>query len=365
MALVDDEQVVLGEIVEQGERRLPWRTSIDVHRIVFDAVAVAHLGDHLKVVLRAHTQPLRLEQLPLGLEGLQPNLQFCLDPLHRRAHPFVASHVVRRRKNHDFAVLTDRLACQRIDDGDSIDGVTEHLDARHGLFVCRLNLDRVASHAEVSSTQRHVVAVVLQIDEASQDAALVVVDTSVQLEEGPSIFLRISHAVDAAHGGNNDGVTARQKCCRCRMAQTINFIVDRRVLLDERVARGDVGLWLVVVVVAHEILDSVLRKELLHLLSELGSERLVRSKDQRRTLHLFDRPGDRCRLAATGDAKECLELHPLIDATRQRRDGLRLVTSRLVVADDLEALGGHWRMGSPALGPAGSSVRAHSTHSST
>ena len=85
VALVDDEQEVVGEVVEQGERRLAVVAAVDVHRVVLDAVAVADLAHHLQVVLRAHPQPLRLEQLALGLEPGQPLLQLGLDLDHRLA----------------------------------------------------------------------------------------------------------------------------------------------------------------------------------------------------------------------------------------------------------------------------------------
>jgi hypothetical protein len=49
-------------------------------------------------------------------------------------------------------------------------------------------------------------------------------------------------------------------------------LVDRAVLLDEQVALRDVGLGLVVVVVADEVLDRVLRKELAELAVELRRE---------------------------------------------------------------------------------------------
>ena len=99
VALVDDQQEVLGEVVEQGERRLAVAAPVDVHRVVLDAVAVADLLDHLQVVLRAHPQPLGLEQLAVGLEPRQPLLQLGLDADDRRAHPLVAGDVVGGRED--------------------------------------------------------------------------------------------------------------------------------------------------------------------------------------------------------------------------------------------------------------------------
>ena len=88
-----------GEVVEQGERRLAGAAAVDVHRVVLDAVAVADLLDHLQVVLRAHAQALRLEQLALVLEPRQPLLQLGLDADHRLAHALVAGDVVGGRED--------------------------------------------------------------------------------------------------------------------------------------------------------------------------------------------------------------------------------------------------------------------------
>ena len=47
MTFIDDEQVILREIIEKRERGLTRRTSIDVHGIVLDSVAITHLLHHL------------------------------------------------------------------------------------------------------------------------------------------------------------------------------------------------------------------------------------------------------------------------------------------------------------------------------
>ena len=61
--------------------------------------------------------------------------------------------------------------------------------------------------------------------------------------------------------------------------------IDRGVFLDVDVALGDVGFRLVVVVIADEIVDGVVREERLELAVELRGQRLVVRQDQRRPLH--------------------------------------------------------------------------------
>ena len=62
VALVDDDQRVVRQVVEQRRRRLARRAAGQVPRVVLDAVAVADLLDHLEIEHRPLVQPLRLEQ---------------------------------------------------------------------------------------------------------------------------------------------------------------------------------------------------------------------------------------------------------------------------------------------------------------
>ena len=321
VALVDHHQEVVGEVVEQRERGLAEVAPVDVHRVVLDAVAVADLAHHLEVVLGAHPQPLRLEQLAFLLEPRQALLELGFDLDHRRAHPLVARHVVRGREHHRAIHLRQRLAGQRVDRREAVDRVAEHLDPQHRLLVRGVDLDRVAADAELAATERHVVAVVLQVDEPAQDRPHVVVDADVEVEQLTLVLLGVPHAVDATDRRDDDDVASREQPGGRRMTQAIDLVVDRRVLLDVGVARGDVGLGLVVVVVADEVLDPVVREELAHLLRELRGEALVGGEDQGRTLHLLDRPRDGRRLARTGDAEQRLEAIAAHDALGQLLDG--------------------------------------------
>ena len=81
-------------------------------------------------------------------------------------------------------------------------------------------------------------------------------------------------------------ITSRRERSACVAEWRIRSIcvVDDRVLVDVRVARRDVGLGLVVVVVADEVLDGVLGEELPHLAVELRREGLVGREDQRRAV---------------------------------------------------------------------------------
>ena len=60
--LVDDQQEVLGEVIDENRRRLAGLPPVEMARVVLDPGAVAHLLHHLQVIARALLQSLRLQQ---------------------------------------------------------------------------------------------------------------------------------------------------------------------------------------------------------------------------------------------------------------------------------------------------------------
>ena len=122
------------------------------------------------------------------------------------------------------------------------------------------------------------------------------------------------------------------------MAQALDLIVDRGILLDEGVRLGDVGLGLVVVVVGDEVLDGVARQQLAELGRQLRGERLVGLEHQRRALQLFDEPRGGRALTRTRRTHEDDVLLAIADARSQLTDRLGLITRRRVGGDDLERL---------------------------
>jgi hypothetical protein len=134
-------------------------------------------------------------------------------------------------------------------------------------------------------------------------------------------------------------ITSR-RVSRPEVALPVDLVVDRAVLLDIGVARRDVGLGLVVVVVADEVLDPVVREEVAELVGQLCRQALVGRQHQGRLLHPLDRPRHRGALAGAGDAEQRLEPIAAQDALSQLVDGPRLVAGRLELRDDLERLHG-------------------------
>ena len=68
MALVGEDDGVVGDVLEEGRGRLAGLAPGEVARVVLDAGAGAGRLQHLEVELGALLEPLRLEELALGDE---------------------------------------------------------------------------------------------------------------------------------------------------------------------------------------------------------------------------------------------------------------------------------------------------------
>ncbi len=135
---------------------------------------------------------------------------------------------------------------------------------------------------------------------------------------------------------DDDHVAPLEQGMGRRVAELVDLVVPARVLLDVRVRTGQVRLRLVVVEVAHEVLDRVVREELPELGVELGGQRLVVGQDQGRLLMALDGLGDRERLAGAGRSEQRLVTESPGQSIGQSVDRLGLVAGRLEIGHQLE-----------------------------
>ena len=155
-----------------------------------------------------------------------------------RARSSAVGGVVGRRPDADVLELLVDLAGERVEVLDRLDLVAEEPRAEGRLGVGREHLERLAAHAERAAGEHLVVAPVLDVDELAQD--LVAVDHLALLERDHLgvVLLRRAHAVDARDGGDDDHVPAGEQRAGGGVAQPVDLLVDRGVLLDVQVLRG-------------------------------------------------------------------------------------------------------------------------------
>ena len=337
MRFVDEEDEVLGKVVQQRERRLPRRAAVEVAGIVFDAGAVADLAQHFDVVARALFKALRFKQFSLGLEFVQTIVEVIFNVLDA-AFQFVArGGIVGGGKDHHVGEVAEHVAGDDLHLGDALDLVAEQFDAQR-FFVGRGgdDLHHVAAHAEGTALLLKVVALVLYLHKPAQKLVAVDDHALAQRDGETLVFLRVAQAVDTADRGDDDHVAPLGQPRGGAVAHTVDLVVDGGVLFDEGVRGRDVGLGLVVVVIADEIAHGVFGEKLAELAGQLRRQRLVVGDDQRRAAEVFDDVGHGECLARAGDAQKHLMLEALLHALGQRGDGLRLIARGLIIGVYLE-----------------------------
>ena len=224
---------------------------------------------------------------------------------------------------------------------DLLDLVAEERDPVRGLEVRGLQLDDVALDAEPPAPEQRVVADVLDVDELPQEQVAVELLPHGEVDDPLLVLRRRADPVDARHGGDDDDVPPRHERGARRVAEAVDVVVPRGVLLDVEVGLRDVRLGLVVVVVRDEVLDGVLGEELAELVAELRRERLVVGDHERRPLQLLDQPRHRRRLARPRRPEERLAAVAVAERGGELRDRARLVARGAVGGGDAQV--GHPR----------------------
>ncbi len=132
--------------------------------------------------------------------------------------------------------MSQMVAGEGVHFGDLLHLITEEGNAYDGLLVCGVDLYGVPLHPELPAAERHVISLVLHADELAQYHPLLDAASLLKHQELPLVVLRGSEPVDTRNRRDDDRVPAGQEGCRGRVAKTVYLVVDRRVLLDERVA---------------------------------------------------------------------------------------------------------------------------------
>ena len=228
----------------------------------------------------AHPQPLGLEQLALAAPA-RP----AAPPARPRCSRSRAPCAPGRRRSGwrgrcaARSASRDHLAGQRVQRSRarSISSPKNSMRTASSSYD-RDDLDGVAAHPERAAGEGHVVAGVLDVDEAAAAARRGRPRRRPASVDHPvDVVLRGAEAVDAGHRGDHDDVAAGQQAVGGGVPQPLDLVVDRGVLLDVGVRLRDVRLGLVVVVVRDEVLDGVVGQQLAELVGELRGERLVRA----------------------------------------------------------------------------------------
>ena len=337
VALVHEQQEVVREEVQQGHGGGAGGPVGDDAGVVLDAGAVAQLRHHLHVVLRPLTEPLGLHQLVVVGEVFHLILQLPADLQNGFVHLVLGGDIVAGRVDGHVVQHPVHAAGDRVEVADPVDLVPEELHPDGVVpVVGGVDLHRVPPDPEHVPLKGDVVALVADLHQAAQQLIPVPLGPHPEGHHQVGKIVRLAQAVDAGHGGYYDHVPPLQQGTGGTEPQPVDLVVGGGILGDIGVRMGDIRLWLVVVVVGDEVLHRVVGEELLELRAQLGGQGLVVGQHQRGPLHLLDDLGHGKGLAGSGNAQQHLLLQPVLDALRQRGNGLRLVPGGLIFRYDFK-----------------------------
>ncbi len=246
------------------------------------------------------------------------------------------------RINRQPRILLLHRPKQRVDLRQRFDLVPEQLNPVSQLVVGREDLDHIAAHPERPAPEVHVVPLVEYLHQPPRNILAADPLPFLQQQQHPVVSLRRTQTIDAAHRADNDRVPPLEQRPRRREPQLVQLLVDRRFLLDIEVARRNVRLRLVVVVVAHKVLDRIAGEELLELVIELRRQRLVMRQNQRRPVRLLNDLGHGEGLARPGHPQQHLVPFPRRQPLQQLRNRPRLIPPRLVRRHQLKVHAKHY-----------------------
>ena len=272
---IHKQQVIARHVIQQSGRRLAGQASGEVARVVFDAVAIAHLLDHFEIKARALMDALSLDHASLLLQFRLPPLQLFEDSVDRRGLALGLHHVVALGINRQAGVLLLHRAEEGIDLRERLHFVAEQLDAVGVVIVGGEDLDDVAAHAEGAAPELFLGALVQDFDQLADDVLALDLLSFFQEQQHSVVGFGRAQTVDATDRSHDDAVAALEERARRGQPQLVELVIDGRFFFDVNVARRNVGFGLVIVVVGDEVLDRILREERLELVVELCRQRLV------------------------------------------------------------------------------------------
>jgi len=209
VAFIHHQQEIVREIIQQRGGRGTWFASGQYGRVILNALAHTDFLQHFHVVVGTLLDALRLEQL--ALFGKFFDLLFHLDRNLGKAlfHLFRPDNIMAGREDGDMPHNIFVLTGQRVKLDDTVDLITEKLYP-DGIFIVvgKVDIYGVALDAELVADKVHVVALVLQLDQAAAKHVALHLHTGAQADDHAAVINRIAQRVDAGNAGNDDDIAA-------------------------------------------------------------------------------------------------------------------------------------------------------------
>ena len=224
---------------------------------------------------RTSVQSLAFEQFPFFLKFFQLRVQFAFNLASGVRDSVFRKDVVFGRINIDIVEPLDFFACERVDDRQFFDFVAPQFNPVGEFFVGRPDFNDIAANAEVASRGCNIVSRVLNIAEFPEQVVAINRSTNADGDHHLEVIFGRAQAVDATDAGHDDDIATADQGTGCQQPQPVDFFIDRRIFFDVNVALRNVGFGLIVVVIADEIGNGIVREEVPEFAVELRRQSFV------------------------------------------------------------------------------------------
>ena len=302
MRFVHNHQCVGGQVLKQRGRRITRIPARQITGVVFNALTVAQLANHLEVIQCTLLQTLCLDQLFVFLQLHKPALELFFNMIHSAKHHISRGDVMRFWKNRYARHLGFNSAGEWIENTNILDFFVKQFDPHRFSFRVRgEDINDVAPDTIGATLEIYIVTGVLELSQLTEHPALINDFTAGQVHDHLEIGLRIAQTIDCRHSCNYQAILSLQQRLGGRQTHLLNVLINRCILFYKRIGRWNIRLRLVIIVIGNEVLDGVIGKELLELSVKLGRQGFVVRHYDRWPLQLFDHVGHRKGFTGAGD----------------------------------------------------------------
>ena len=229
--------------------------------------------------------------------------------------------------------MTDNVfafPCERVKFTDSVYLIAKELHTNcEFIIIGQVNVHNIPADAELVANEIYIISFILQFNQTCAELITIHLHSRAQTDDHAAVINGIAQRVNAGDTRHNNHVAAFRKCRRSGMAETVNLIIDCAVFFNIGICRRNIGLRLIIVVVADEILHRIVREKAAHLSTDLAGQCFVWFQNKGRTVASGN---DVCHgesFAGAGNAEKRLCLIPGLQSFYQRINRLRLVSGGL------------------------------------
>ena len=332
MALVDNHEVVFREEIQQAVGALSGLAAVEVAAVVLYARAVTELLYHLDIIFHTLLDALGLYGIANLLEVVDLLYEVVLNVADGRLGLLLRRNEEVGRINLIFLKRFNPMKINRIDFLYAVNLIVPPTDPQHIVAVGHCYVDRLTLHAEIAALQVNIITDIEGIDKTAQKLVAVYLLSPLQFYDTRLHGHGTAHTIYTRHRRyHNDILPPRQKSRDGREPQTVDLVVDGKVLFYISVGRGQISLRLIVVVVRYVVFNSIIGEETFHLLKELRGQSLVVAEDKRRLVDIGNDIGHSERLSRSCHAKKHLTLVAIEDTVGKFLDSFRLVARRFIL----------------------------------